>query len=383
MLQPDVVARLRLLADTARVPAAADTTRVNEVAPLTPGQRVTARIERELPNARFHVIAQGKTYEMKLPAGLRPGQTLELRYVSDAPRPTFLLANTAPGNHGNDLSQLGRIIAALLGPKQQSADGARLPRTVPPLTGNPADTAKTPALLRAVLAESGIFYESHQAQWVAGRLPIEQLRREPQGKLPPIENLKPETNPTPKEAAAATRPATAVSTNTAERVPVADLRTGPASGQSVGSNTPQQSPIHPETAPVVRQQLDTLDTRHVIWEGEAWPGQWMQWETGEEPPAAGEQLQAAWYSTLTLELPALGVVRIRTVLAGTGARVSVECVDSGTGEKLRAARALLATNLESRGIGLMDFGVMAHAMNTDNPSGNDRAPSNTSPANDE
>ena len=385
MLQPDVVARLRLLADTARVPTAADNTRVNEVSALTPGQRVTARVERELPDARFHVTVQGKTYEMKLPAGLRPGQTLELRYVSDSPRPTFLLANATPGNQGNDLSQLGRIIAALLGPKQQAADRAAPQRAAPALTANPADATKTPALLRAALAESGVFYESHQAQWVAGRLPLEQLRREPQGRLAPIEQPQAQTSPARKGASppATFQPNTAAAAPASERITVADLRTGPGTSHSVPNNTTQQSPIHPETAPLVRQQLDTLDTRHVIWEGEAWPGQWMEWETGEEPKSPADPLQAAWYSTLTLELPALGVVRIRTVLAGGGARVNVEYSDPEAGEYMRAARGLLATNLESRGIDLMDFGVVASAMTADDLATNKTTSSDTPSASDE
>ena len=364
MLQPDVVARLRLLVDTARVPNAADTTRVNEVSALTSGQRVTARVGREIADARFYVTVLDKTFEMKLPAGVRPGQTLELSYVSNTPRPTFLLTSTAPTVQGNELSQLGRLIAALLGPKQRTADGAAAQRTVAPLTANPADTIKTPALLRAALAESGIFYESHQAQWVAGRLPLGQLRREPQGQLPPLPKPQAEPGPAGKNATQVA-PGSSISTasNAAERIPVADLRTtGPVNSPPTPAGTAQQSPIHPETAPIVRQQLETLDTRHVIWQGEAWPDQWMEWETGEEPKDPENGPQAAWYSTLTLELPRLGKVRIRTVLAGTGARVRVEFADGAAGERLRAAQALLATNLQSRGIDLADFTVNASAL---------------------
>ncbi len=384
MLQPDVVARLRLLVDTARVPNAADTTRVNEVSALTSGQRVTARVGREIADARFYVTVLDKTFEMKLPAGVRPGQTLELSYVSNTPRPTFLLTSTAPTVQGNELSQLGRLIAALLGPKQRTADGAAAQRTVAPLTANPADTIKTPALLRAALAESGIFYESHQAQWVAGRMPLEQLRREPQGRLPPLPEPRAEPTPAGKNA---TQPASAspldAASNATERVPVADLRTGPVNTQPTPAGTPKHNPIHPETGPIVRQQLETLDTRHVIWQGEAWPDQWMEWETGEEPKDPENGPQAAWYSTLTLELPRLGKVRIRTVLAGTGARVRVEFVDGTAGERLRAAQALLATNLQSRGIDLADFTVVAGALAASDPAANSVSPSETPRANND
>ena len=378
MLQPDVVARLRLLVDTARVPNAADNTRVNEVSALTPGQRVTARVEREIADARFYVTVLGKTYEMKLPAGVRPGQTLQLSYVSDTPRPTFLLTNTAPAVQGNELSQLGRLIAALLGPKQQAANGTTAQRTVVPLTANPADTLTTPALLRAALAESGIFYESHQAQWVAGRMPLEQLRREPQGRLPPLPKPPGETAaPAKQPAQPAPGRAAAPTPSSAERIPVADVRTEPTAGRPVTPVQAQPSPIHPETAPIVRQQLETLDTRHVIWQGEAWQDQWMEWETGEEAQSPNGDSQAAWYSTLTLELPTLGKVRIRTVLAGIGARVRVEFVDSAAGERLRAAQALLAANLQSRGIDLADFVVAAEELTTSSSTADKLLPSNS------
>ncbi|RQR60434.1 flagellar hook-length control protein FliK, partial [Burkholderia sp. Bp9126] len=50
-------------------------------------------------------------------------------------------------------------------------------------------TAATPILaLRAALAqavsESGLFYESHLAQWLAGQRPLAALEREPQARLP-------------------------------------------------------------------------------------------------------------------------------------------------------------------------------------------------------
>ncbi len=386
MLQPDVVARLRLLVDTAGIPNAADNTRVNEVSKLTPGQRVTARIEREVADARFYVTVLGKTFEMKLPAGVRPGQTLQLSYVSDTPRPTFLLTSNAPPVQGNELSQLGRLIAALLEPKQRAADGATAQRSLTPLTANPAESMRTPALLRAALAESGIFYESHQAQWVAGRLPLEQLRREPQGRLPPLPQPPAEPGPVGKSAAqgVAGNPATTNSAK-AERIPVADVRTNPVGNQhqSPASGKAQPSPIHPETAPIVRQQLETLDTRHVIWQGQAWPDQWMQWETGEQPQSPENGGQAAWYSTLTLELPRLGKVRVRTVLAGNGARVRVEFVDGAAGERLRAAQALLAANLHSRGIDLADFKVIASALTPGAQTADNLLPSDTPPTDDD
>ena len=38
-------------------------------------------------------------------------------------------------------------------------------------------------LLKQAITTSGMFYESHQAEWVEGRYSKEQLLQEPQGKL--------------------------------------------------------------------------------------------------------------------------------------------------------------------------------------------------------
>ena len=46
----------------------------------------------------------------------------------------------------------------------------------------PAQADLAPVLKQA-LTQSGVFYEAHQARWVAGQLPTEALRQEPQGRM--------------------------------------------------------------------------------------------------------------------------------------------------------------------------------------------------------
>jgi len=75
------------------------------------------------------------------------------------------------------------MIAALLPREGERPPAAPLNRGAPLLPQPPASGAElAPALGRAV-RQSGLFYESHQAQWIGGRLPVAQLLAEPQGAL--------------------------------------------------------------------------------------------------------------------------------------------------------------------------------------------------------
>ncbi len=325
MLQPDVVTRLRLLAESPRVPEAAQGDRVQQVDALRPGEAVSARIERELPNGRHLVALRGRLFEMQLPPGMRAREELRLAFLTDPPRPTFSLHNGGSRDEGDRLSQTGRLISALM---QTAGDPPRAPLRPagPLLMHGPADAGQAAVVLREALSNSGLFYESHQAQWVAGTRALEQLRREPQARL---------TGSTPAPDAA---PDAA-----GDGPRLAELRSGP---------------VHPDALPIVRQQLETLEHRHALWQGEIWPQQWIDWQTGQdETEPHGADGQPAWFSTLALELPSLGKVRLRAVLASGGVRVSVECADADVAARMRAAAAPLAEALQARGLTLAALAV--------------------------
>jgi hypothetical protein len=50
----------------------------------------------------------------------------------------------------------------------------------------PKTAADLAPVLKQAVTQSGLFYEAHQARWVAGDLPTEALRQEPQGKYPVV-----------------------------------------------------------------------------------------------------------------------------------------------------------------------------------------------------
>jgi hypothetical protein len=74
------------------------------------------------------------------------------------------------------------------------------------------------------------------------------------------------------------------------------------------SNLPEL-PVHRDALPIVKQQLETLDTRHVLWQGLIWPDQTMQWQiTGQPPGANTNSDESPWLTRISLVLPHLGAI---------------------------------------------------------------------------
>jgi len=62
---------------------------------LLPGQRVTAEVLAQAQGNRVPVRIGTQQMTLDLPLQVRPGQSLELTYIADDPRPTFALYRPA------------------------------------------------------------------------------------------------------------------------------------------------------------------------------------------------------------------------------------------------------------------------------------------------
>ncbi|MDN5939641.1 MAG: hypothetical protein L0H83_13400, partial [Salinisphaera sp.] len=124
---------------------------------------------------------------MRLPAGIRPGDVLNLIFVSREPQPAFTLtADPPPMGVSSLLSETGRFIDSLLHRTIFPGNPATLPATsfhLPLLAASPADGADLARGLASALGRSGLFYESHLAQWAAGARSLAELLLEPQARL--------------------------------------------------------------------------------------------------------------------------------------------------------------------------------------------------------
>jgi hypothetical protein len=292
---------------------------------LETGKAFQAQVLSRLGNGEFVVGIADTAARMALPDGVRVGDQLSLTLVAREPRPLFMLERPTPQDAAV-FSPAARLIAGLL---QNS------PATQPALPGiaplAPSADALIPAplekALKDSLAYSGLFYESHVAEWANGARPMAQLLREPQMQ------------------AARVKPPGVDS----------DLRSYPAGGMADGAAPRPLASMDIDAGRLITQQLDTLEQRSVTWHGEVFPGQCMQWEVSEEKGGAGSTLPPAersWQSVLRFELPSLGRVAATLQLHGGHLQLSVQTGSHDAAATLRQQGGTLADALLAAGLPL-------------------------------
>ncbi len=278
MIPSDLAARLRLLNEASFFntdPPVAGLQRAREIQAqlpdLVPGQRFFATLQRTLPDGTFRAIVAGQQMTLSLNTAAKAGDTLELEVSQLTPRAVFARivgaeagASTATQSAQPSLSPTGRLISFLL-TGQPTPKPASLGANQPLLTAPPSTGAQLVPLLRQAVAQSGLFYESHQAEWVLGRRDTATLQREPQGgmstgrPLPapgsPATTASPAAAPSPASAPATAAQAAATSmTGLADSDQAADsARTlASASEAAVTRSSPIAERLMPVRTPAAR-----------------------------------------------------------------------------------------------------------------------------------
>lgn len=152
---------------------------------LQAGQVFTAQIRDILPQNTYLALVAGRQLTLSLPENVKSGDVLELVVIEQTPQAIVAKradpgAQTAPPPQ-TTLSNTAQLLRSMLVKEGESPASAPLNRGQPLLAHPPQSGAElAPALSKAV-SQSGLFYESHQAQWVAGKFPLAHLRQEPQG----------------------------------------------------------------------------------------------------------------------------------------------------------------------------------------------------------
>jgi hypothetical protein len=103
---------------------------------------------------------------------------------------------------------------------------------------------------------------------------------------------------------------------------------------------------------IVSLQLDTLEHQRIMWQGEVWPGQHMQWEVSEDQSGshgATADGEHPWQSTLRVDLPSLGIVSATIRLTGQHVQVQMRATSEHTTALLRAHGDKLASAMEAAG----------------------------------
>lgn len=414
MIQNDVVTQLQMLIKTSAPPLLEVSQQQLELPQLVSGQKVPAFVVANLPNGRFQVLIADKMLDMNLPKNTQPGETVDLVFVTTKPRLTFVMAsdlgnvaqsaNAASASSAKpqvSLSETARFLGGLLEKAAQSdvAGSAKnmtsaIARAAPLLSGAPANTLDFAQALRGAVTQSGLFYESHQAQWVTGQRPLTDLLREPQGRLSSVAANLQQT--APAGTALLSAPATEASQQQLSSLQQAGGRLSPAaayqaqaalggtsSSPTLSTPAPELPPqpmqnlqhlndmttsrallapdqiAHPDTLPLVRQQLEALDSRQVMWQGQVWPGQTMDW-TIEERAAReqnGEMAMPEWQTNLRLVLPQLGEISARLTLHPQGIRIQLDASDAASAKLLTEQRVALKQGMETSGLQLMEMKV--------------------------
>jgi hypothetical protein len=359
----DVASQLQLLIKAVAPPLIEVSDTPLESPQWISGQRVQAQVMASLPNGRFQVLISDQQMDMNLPRNTQPGDKIDLTFVSAQPRPTFVLTRDVPLPQGAQsnakLSEAARFLGALLNNDVSVSKGpaAALTRATPILSGPPSNVPDLARQLGKMLTQSGLFYESHQAQWVAGQRPLGELLQEPQGQLSPRllmpqlaagqvlqQHVLPQVAPAP--AAQSSLPELSAPTSTAQIGTVAAK--------------PMGEPVHPQATGLVQQQLEVLDGRQVVWQGQVWPGQNMEWRVEEREPqhTAGEQENGAdWQTSLRLHMPRLGSVEAALSLTSRGIQLKLNAEESRVVNLMQQRQGELQQSMEAAGLQVLSFAV--------------------------
>lgn len=246
---------------------------------------------------------------MQLPPALVAGEQFALTLLALEPRPTFGL-QASGGSVQTQLSAAAQLIGQLLAQAENGQQPRALQGSAPLQTAPGADPAHLSQNLKQALEDSGLFYESHLDQWSRGERTLDQIRQEPQNRVA-------------GDAAAA-----------------------------------QLLPL----------QLDTLEQRRLVWQGELWPGQPLQWEVlrekeqdqGGKPAGREDPQAAAWQTVLRLELPQLGLVSASIRLQGGQAQLQLRTADADAATALKAGQSGLDEALTAAGTALGGFLVQSY-----------------------
>ena len=282
MIPANLLSALQVLSHSGKQSVAMGTEADKTASTFEAGQQLQGSVQAKVSEGLFRVQVAGQSIQMRLPSNVQIGDTVKLEVVTARPRVTFsIIASSNPLSTSEVIGAAARLLSNLAEqPLEQPGIQQLGSKAV--WQGELQDTKLLAGALRDELGKSGLFYESHQAQWVRGERSINQLLQEPQNVLT-------------REAADVTQP------------------------------------VPKELMSLVQQQLHTLEQHHLLWMGQVWPGQQMQWQIQGQPERKPKkQDEKQWSTEMELALPKLGDVQARLVFSGNGLRLTLRAADPAT-----------------------------------------------------
>jgi hypothetical protein len=249
-----------------------------------------------------------QVFGMKLGSNFSVGDVLHFQFLGSNPNPTFLLLSSGANQAVLEnviLSGTSLLIAQLQDEAQLQGQLSRVESVLPPLLQNPQNTQLTAAQLQNAIMMSGLFYESHLANFAKGKWPLNALMKEPQN--------RPNFN----------------------------------------------------ASQVVNKQLDALENQTIRWSGNIWPGQQMDWRLTYEqeqssPSSSADNVEQTIVSVIELDLPKLGKVQARLSMRANVLSVQLKADKSQTENLFRNEISELKNTLKAHGQELKAMEVLAH-----------------------
>ncbi|MBO9535826.1 flagellar hook-length control protein FliK [Herbaspirillum sp.] len=346
----------------------------SRLAQIAIGQQMPGRILSNFNDGTYLVRIANTAARMVLPVNARTGDSLILTLVSKDPRPTFAIKedsfhadeesaavtlstagramqkdlqslqavtrdgagqvaeneeiplnadakggrqaqSNAPASSTTTLSSAGKLIDSLLQASQQGSVANHVSSPAPLVAQAGAPPGQVATALHDAIAYSGVFYESHVSAWAEGRRPAEELLKEPQSQVA-LQNA-------------------------------GDVKL-------LSQNDPAQSQL----GQIINQQLNALEQQRVVWHGEVWPGQHMEWEINQEHQGDNAQQQdgkaetPSWHSMVRFNFAHLGGVSASIRLIGEQIHVQVKTDNAQTAAALRSNSAMFADAMSAAGTSL-------------------------------
>ena len=218
-----------------------------------------------------------------------------------------------------DISSAGQLLGRLL--LAVPANSQPILQTAQPLLSSAAgeqikNTSQLAAALQDAISASGLFYESHLSDWLVNGRSKDSILQEPQARLAASVQI--------------------------DEAPLAQL---------------------------VQSQLDTLETRQLHWQGQAWPNAALtlsiekkdEHATQDEHAGQPDDAATQWCSTVSFALPSLGAVRARLVLQEDRLQLVLHADNAVSAALLRGHGSLLSESLAACGTRLDAFSAHANA----------------------
>lgn len=310
MRHSDLIGKLTNLAGTARLVSSA----ASLASRLKLGKIYSGIVQTQVGKGQFVVQVAGQAVFMYLPENTPSGETVNLKVTSIHPQISFMLIPSTHTPHASEqFSAAARIFSILA--ELPAAKSAPLPdaRPIWPTASAVPDPNILAESLREAISTSGLFYESHLANWIQGEYSTQQLLAEPQNTNNRNHGLKP------------------MSFSTSENIPMTAKN---------------------EWVNLVQQQLHALEHKHLQWSGQIWPGQTMQWDIQGETQHSTGGNKRQWETDLELTLPILGNIHACLKLSDNGLKLVLDAADPAVSERLRNALPNLQASLVEKGINL-------------------------------